>query len=301
MSNDLFGMAVESRMGITYLMIVSLRQFHYYPLVEAARNFIPALLFDNLHLISLDKTLINGLLVCKHCHMLFTDTRWNRPVFLKHLTKFHDVERKEPIPEPTTPKKSKNKPIQFTDTPITINLIEPNTEVGVAPTESGKLKEEVAKVADAATQTVAYPSTQSLRKTHHKKKIPLKVEPICLDTIYDNNYVPATPIPVVSEIAFEDLDWEAPLKKKATTRKRKAGAPEGQKEAKLSEPEQTHNKKPRKARKRPMVDTKAKAGAQKKEVAHEVRKEDLQAALLAEADALPRSSPHAHARKELGW
>ena len=53
-----------------------------------------------------------------------------------------------------------------------------------------------------------------------------------------------------------------------------------------------------------MVDPKAKAGAQKKEVAHEVRKEDLQAGLLAgagEANAHARSSPHAHARKELGW
>ena len=73
-------------------------------------------------------------------------------------------------------------------------------------------------------------------------------------------------------------------------------------------------KKPKKARKRPMLDSKAKAAAQKKYVAHEVCKEALQAGLRAEAyeaealvhapPALTRSSPHAHAksaRKELGW
>ena len=128
MSNDMFGMAVENRKSIKELIIVSSPRIEYYPLIEAARNFIPPLLFDNLHLISLDTTLINGLLVCMHCHMLFTDARWNRPVSLKHIAKFHGVERKEPIPEPTIPKKPRKKPTQYADKAITINVIEPNTE-----------------------------------------------------------------------------------------------------------------------------------------------------------------------------
>ncbi len=77
----------------------------------------------------------------------------------------------------------------------------------------------------------------------------------------------------------------------------------------MNEAEQPHIKKPRKARKTPMVDSKAKAATQKKYVAHEVCKEDLQAGLRADAlvhapPALARSSPHAHATsasKELGW
>ena len=131
MSNDLFGMAVENRNSIKELIIFSSSRIDYYTLVEGTRNFIPPLLFDNLHLISLDKTLINGLLVCKHCHMLFTDARWNRPVFLKHLAKFHGVERKEPKPEP------KNNPIQFTETPITFNLAEPDKATGNDNTDIG--------------------------------------------------------------------------------------------------------------------------------------------------------------------
>ena len=156
--------------------------------------------------------------------------------------------------------------------------------------------------------------SEAARKSHHKKKMPIIVQPIGLDTIYDSTYVPEPPFPLLSDEAFEPLDWEAPLEKKARSRNRKAGAPAGQKDAKLSEPEQTHIKKSKKARKRPMVDSKAKAAAQKKDVAHEVRKEDLAAGLRAEAceaealvhapPALARSSPHAHAtsaRKELGW
>ena len=148
MSTDLFGMAVENRKSIRELITVSSPRIDYYPLLEAARNFIPPLIFDNVHLISLDKTFINGLLVCKHCHMLFTDRRWNRPVFLKHLKKFHGIEHKEPKPEPTIPKHPKTNPIQFTETPVTINLMEPNTEVSVAPTEP---KEEVTKAVASST------------------------------------------------------------------------------------------------------------------------------------------------------
>jgi len=118
MSTDFFGMAVENRSSIRELIIVGSPRIAYYPLLEATRNFIKPLIFDNVHLISLDKSLINGLLVCKHCHMLFTDIRWNRPVFLKHLRKFHDVERKrkEPKPEPTIPKQPKKVAVQFTET-----------------------------------------------------------------------------------------------------------------------------------------------------------------------------------------
>ena len=93
MSTDLFGMAVENRKSIRELIIVCSPLIEFYPLLEAARNFIKPIIFNNVHLISLDKTLINGLLVYKHCHMLFTDMRWNRPVFLNHLDKFHGVER----------------------------------------------------------------------------------------------------------------------------------------------------------------------------------------------------------------
>ena len=252
MSTDLFGMAVENRKSIPELIIVGSQRIDSYPLLEAARNFIKPLIFDNVQLISLDKTFINGLIVCKHCHMLFTDTRWNRPVFLKHLTKFHGIEHKEPKPEPTIPKQPKKNPIQFTETPVTITLMEPNTKVTEPPTESGKPNEEVAK---------AVATSEAVRKSHHKKKVSFEVRTICADTIS----VPTTLIPVISQrLASEECvtikeewpqaipipvqpicadtisvpatplrdvseewvrAWEAPLENKPSTLKRKAVVP----------------------------------------------------------------------------
>ena len=236
MSTDLFGMAVENRKSIRELIIVGSQRIDYYPLLEAARNFIKPLIFDNVNLISLDKIFINGLIVCKHCHMLFTDTRWNRPVFLKHLAKFHEIEHKEPKPEPTIPKRPKKNPIQFTETPLTITLIEPNTEVRVPPTDSEKPKEEVAK---------AVAPSEAVRKSHHKKKIPIKVEPICLDTISDPSYVCKPPFPLVSEDWVKD--WEAPLEKKTKSQKRKARAPSDSKPTgeKAAAKKKTASKKPK--------------------------------------------------------
>ena len=137
MSTDLFGMTVANRRTIRELIIVGSPRIDYCPLLEATRNFIRPIIFNNVHLISLDKNLLSGLLVCKHCHMLFTDMHWNRPVFIKHLAKFHGVERKEPKPEPTIPKEPKTNPIQYTETPVTINLVEPDKVTGNDNTESG--------------------------------------------------------------------------------------------------------------------------------------------------------------------
>ena len=120
----------------------------------------------------------------------------------------------------------------------------------VPPKESEKPKEEVAKVEPAP-----------VRKSHHKKKIAIKVEPICLDTIYDQNYVPATPAPVISDGWVDD--WEAPLDKKPKSKKRTARTTSEPNATGLNTKAQTTSEtnatgsntvaKKRKARKRPMV------------------------------------------------
>ena len=128
MSTDLFGMAVENRKSIRELIIRGLTSS------RIGGNFIKPIIFDNVHLISLDNSLIIGLLLCKHSHMLLTDMRWNTPVFLNHLAKFHGVELKERKPKPTI------NPIQLTETPITINMMEREKELKVKGndnTESG--------------------------------------------------------------------------------------------------------------------------------------------------------------------
>ena len=82
------------------------------------------------------------------------------------------------------------------------------------------------EVVDAATQTVACPTTQSVRKSHHKKKIPIKClsqpvpVPLCVDTIYDQKYIPIPPYPDISEDPNEwVIDWEAPLDKMPRSQK----------------------------------------------------------------------------------
>ncbi len=71
MSTDLFGMAVENRKSIKELILVSSPRVNYHSLPDVARSNIPPILFDNLELISLETSLLYGLIVCKHCHMLY--------------------------------------------------------------------------------------------------------------------------------------------------------------------------------------------------------------------------------------
>ena len=55
--------------------------------------------------------------------MLYTDVRWNRPIFLNQLARFHAIQHKEPKPDSKKPKKI---PMIITETPITVSLVEPD-------------------------------------------------------------------------------------------------------------------------------------------------------------------------------
>ena len=83
---------------------------------------------------------------------------------------------------------------------------------------------------EVATQTV-WADTQGVGKSHHKKKSVIKCLsqplplPQCVDTLYDQNYIPSPPYPSISEDPTEWVeDWEAPIMKKPKSQKRKAPA-----------------------------------------------------------------------------
>ncbi len=83
-------------------------------------------------------------------------------------------------------------------------------------------------------QLVACHSTQSVSKSHHKKKIAIKCLPQAgplpqsVDSIYDQKYIPSPPYPVISENPNEWVDdWEAPLDKTPKSQKRNAPPPTG--------------------------------------------------------------------------
>ena len=49
---------------------------------------------------SYDMAIVTGLVVCKHCHQLFANARWNKKNLLSHLHQVHKV----PVPAETIPK-----------------------------------------------------------------------------------------------------------------------------------------------------------------------------------------------------
>jgi len=309
MSTDLFGMAVENRKSMKELIIVNSPRVNYHPLPDAARTTIPAALFDNVELISLDKCLINGLIVCKHCHMLYTDARWNRPIFLNHLARFHAIQPKEPKPDPTIPKKPKKIPMIITTSPITVSLMEPNNHprAQAAPQEAAQAGTHAAQAGTHAAQAnnpggaLSHGVCNGRRSHLVKKSVPPPVLATqCVDTIYDPNYIPSTPRPlVIAEPDDWQDDWEPPIKKKPRSHKRKAAV--------MNDVKVADNKK---ANKKPEVGAyEAQHTTAKPNI--EVREEDLKAA-VSEANGPPpptvgkrehaqgTSGKHA-GRKELGW
>jgi len=81
----------ELRNTISDLIIIRSPRVSFHPLIPSPRQTISADLCNNIEFVSLDEKLHRSLVVCKHCHMLFNNQRWNRQVIGRHLDKFHAI------------------------------------------------------------------------------------------------------------------------------------------------------------------------------------------------------------------
>ncbi len=76
---------------VSDLIIIRSPRVSFHPLIPSPRQTISADLCNNIEFVSLDEKLHRSLVVCKHCHMLFNNQRWNRQVIGRHLDKFHGI------------------------------------------------------------------------------------------------------------------------------------------------------------------------------------------------------------------
>ena len=74
------------------LIIVRSPRLKYHPVILTSRHTISPGLCNNIEFVSLDEKLYRSLVVCKHCHMLFNNQRWNREVMGRHLDKYHGID-----------------------------------------------------------------------------------------------------------------------------------------------------------------------------------------------------------------
>ena len=74
------------------LIIVGSPRVKFHPVIVSTRHTISPGLCNNIEFVSFDEKLYRSLVVCKHCHLLFNNQRWNRNVISRHLDKFHGID-----------------------------------------------------------------------------------------------------------------------------------------------------------------------------------------------------------------
>ena len=77
---------------VSTLIIVRSPRVNFHPVLLTSRHTISPALCKNIEFVSLDEKLYRSLVVCKHCHMLFNNQRWNREAMGRHLDKFHRID-----------------------------------------------------------------------------------------------------------------------------------------------------------------------------------------------------------------
>ena len=90
-------MAVAARNQLQDLIVVASPRIAFHTMIPHFRQTIPPYILANLQLVSTDQTLVEGVVVCKHCHKIFNDARWNRKNFRRHLKSLHQIQVKQNV------------------------------------------------------------------------------------------------------------------------------------------------------------------------------------------------------------
>ena len=81
------------------LILVGSPRVGFHPAIPYHRQGLHPLIKEHAQYISCDRAIVNGLIICKICHQIFTHARWNKKVILKHFQQIHQL----PTPEHPTP------------------------------------------------------------------------------------------------------------------------------------------------------------------------------------------------------
>ena len=84
-------MAVAARNQLQDLIIVGSPRIAFHTMIPHFRQTIPNYILDNLQLVSNEQTLVRDVVVCKYCHKVFTDARWDRRNIRRHLEIVHHI------------------------------------------------------------------------------------------------------------------------------------------------------------------------------------------------------------------
>ena len=86
------------------LILVGSPRVGFHPAIPYHRQGLHPLIKEHAQYVSCDRAIVNGLIICKICHQIFTHARWNKKVILKHFQQFHQL----PAPEHPTPQSPLN-------------------------------------------------------------------------------------------------------------------------------------------------------------------------------------------------
>ena len=79
------------RNTVSDLIIARSDRVTFHPLLIVPRDQISPVLANNLEFVCVDAKPHRCLVVCKQCHTVFYNETWNRPIIMKHLTRFHGI------------------------------------------------------------------------------------------------------------------------------------------------------------------------------------------------------------------
>ena len=73
------------------LITVGSQRVAFHPIIPYHRQTLHPLVKEHGQYVSYDKAIVTGLVLCKHCHQIFPNARWNNKFILEHLQQVHKI------------------------------------------------------------------------------------------------------------------------------------------------------------------------------------------------------------------
>ena len=214
------------RNTVSDLIIIRSDRVTFHPLLIAPRDQISPVLANNVEFVCVDAKQHRCLVVCKQCHTVFYNEKWNRPIIMKHLVRFHGIVQTDEKLKCRVHKRVQATREAHTSTPPT--QMETNTSTPPTPMEAAPSPSPVVKISHRRkpSQEVTLPQNKEASAPHTPTTLNTDELPLTTRmpaTITQETEVSTSHTPTTLDTDEPPLAEKKPAAKKRSHR-RKAGA-----------------------------------------------------------------------------
>ncbi len=162
------------------LICLGSQRVAFHPIIPNHRQTLHPIIKEHGEFVSYDKAIVTGIVLCKHCHLIFPNARWSKKSILSHFHQVHKIPgteestpkiNSETTPAPIAACSSIKKDKQAKATPPTEVIIIDDDDTAPPIRESPQMIQPVKKKRGRKPKLIGSGIQEHAKKTKPEKKV----------------------------------------------------------------------------------------------------------------------------------